>query len=241
MAIHQFERENDLYEITMPSDDLAVAEGDVGQALGYSNKVPAPFDEMIGEIIAQLPQYCEIRAGYRLVEVKKSNNRGDGLYLGDVFFTMQKIVTGQIRKAEKAVVFVCTIGPEMESWAKRLSKDGNEVRGFIIDSIASVAVEKATDLLHDHIEQEMETRGLRITNRYSPGYCAWSVSEQHLLFSFLPANFCGITLTESSLMVPIKSVSGVIGVGSAVKRTGYMCDKCGMKDCTYQKFKAAKS
>ncbi|MCK7538940.1 MAG: hypothetical protein MZV63_52410 [Marinilabiliales bacterium] len=47
-----------------------------------------------------------------------------------------------------------------------------------------------------------------ITNRFSPGYCGWDVAEQHKLFSFFKDNFCGITLTESALMNPVKSVSG---------------------------------
>ena len=93
--------------------------------------------------------------------------------------------------------------------------EGDAALSYLVDTVASVTEEQATDVLHDHIEKQMQMQGLKITNRYSPGYCDWSVSEQHLLFSFLPANFCGITLTESSLMVPIKSVSGIIGIGKS--------------------------
>ena len=73
--------------------------------------------------------------------------------------------------------------------------------------------------------------GWSLTNRYSPGYCDWPVSDQHNLFSLLPAGFCGITLTSSALMVPVKSLSGVIGVGSGVKRGAYQCSICDLKDC----------
>ncbi|MHB8579979.1 MAG: vitamin B12 dependent-methionine synthase activation domain-containing protein [Ignavibacteriaceae bacterium] len=83
----------------------------------------------------------------------------------------------------------------------------------------------------------MLKRGMKITNRYSPGYCNWNVSEQHLFFSLLPQNFCGITLTESSLMLPVKSISGIIGIGSNVKYSKYFCDKCGVKDCTYRTYR----
>jgi hypothetical protein len=163
---------------------------------------------MIDDVISQASQHCEIRAGYRLVDVKKPVDRHDGLYVGGTFFTMQKIVTGQLKKAERVAVFVCTIGPGMEAWARQVLREGDAALSYVVDTIASVTVETATDRLHDHIGRHMLARGMRITNRYSPGYCDWSVSEQSLLFSLLPENFCGVTLTELAFMVPMKSPTG---------------------------------
>ncbi len=77
----------------------------------------------------------------------------------------------------------------------------------------------------------MLIKGLHVTNRYSPGYCGWSVAEQGMLFSFLPKNFCDIRLTESSLMIPLKSVSGIIGIGKELRRKGYKCDFCDIANC----------
>jgi hypothetical protein len=72
---------------------------------------------------------------------------------------------------------------------------------------------------------------MKITNRYSPGYCGWDVSDQHKLFSLLPNNFCGIKLTENALMIPIKSVSAVIGIGKNVERKDYQCSICEIEFC----------
>jgi hypothetical protein len=49
--------------------------------------------------------------------------------------------------------------------------------------------------------------------RYSPGYCGWHVSGQKRLFRSLEPERIGITLTDSCLMQPLKSVSGVIVAG----------------------------
>ena len=106
--------------------------------------------------------------------------------------------------------------------------------------MGSEIVESAMDKIQDDLEQKMEADGLHITDRYSPGYCGWSVGEQHKLFSFFPDNFCGITLTASSLMQPIKSVSGVIGIGSNVRRKGYVCQQCDMVNCIYREKKEHK-
>lgn len=76
------------------------------------------------------------------------------------------------------------------------------------------------------------------TNRFSPGYCGWHVSEQHKLFSLFPApEPCGVRLTPSALMMPIKSVSGIIGLGSHVRRMDYTCGLCDYLQCYKRKLK----
>ena len=52
-----------------------------------------------------------------------------------------------------------------------------------------------------------------------------------MLGSLLPPAPCGITLTDSSLMLPIKSISGVIAVGTRIEKKPYGCAICGKKDC----------
>jgi hypothetical protein len=223
------------FEVVIAPRDLSVTSGDIGRLLGYVQKpTPAHFEEMILDVLRRLPEMCEIRAGYRILGVAEPNGANDGLSVGGAFFNLQKIVASQLRNSQKVAVFACTIGPGMEAWRRNLEKDREEVMAHFVDTVASAAAEKATDLLHGHIEVKMRGQGLGITNRYSPGYCGWSVAEQQILFSLLPAGFCGVTLTESSLMTPMKSVSGIIGIGATVKRQAYLCGRCGRKECLYR-------
>jgi hypothetical protein len=55
----------------------------------------------------------------------------------------------------------------------------------------------------------------------------------------MPDNFCGIRLTPSALMDPVKSVSGFIGIGNDVRFNPYTCNLCDMKDCIYRKVRGA--
>jgi len=236
------EKEKDIFEASSNFINLNVSKAEVISSLGYTDGIlPAYFEKMIETILDQLSNYCTVQAGYRILDVQKSGDRNDGLMIGGSFFALKKNVTDYLRKSEKAVLFVCTIGSGMERWAKKLSNEGDIALSYLVDAVASITVEQAADALHDSIGKHMLALGLKITNRYSPGYCDWLVAEQHLLFSFLPIQFCGITLTESALMVPIKSVSGIIGAGTAVKRVDYMCDTCNVKDCTYRAYRQAKA
>jgi hypothetical protein len=113
-------------------------------------------------------------------------------------------------------------------------KEGELLEGYVFDVFGSLIVEEGMDRIQSFLKTKMQEEGLRITNRYSPGYCGWDVSEQKKLFGLLPKKFCGIELTDSCLMRPIKSVSGIIGVGKSVKFNEYSCNLCDEADCLYR-------
>jgi cobalamin-dependent methionine synthase I len=113
--------------------------------------------------------------------------------------------------------------------------------GYILDALGSMIVESAANKLQEEIREVAHTKGLTITNRYSPGYCNWSVADQDQLFSFFPPNCCEINLTDSFLMHPIKSVSGLIGMGEKVKFREYTCDLCSQTDCFHRNYQKKKT
>lgn len=233
--LHETEIERNVFEVAIEFGDLAFDRTEIELSLGYTEgEVPVHFSGMIDEAVEQLSKRCEMRAGYRVLDAARADSRMDGFIVGSTFFKLDKIVTGQIKKSTQAALFVATIGPAMEEWSRQLLRGDDPALGYIADVTASTEAEFVTDALHDHIRDKMQSLGLNITNRYSPGYCNWSVAEQHSLFSLLPKDFCGVTLSDSALMHPIKSVSGIIGIGTDVKWKDYICDRCGVKDCTYR-------
>ncbi|MBQ8582057.1 MAG: hypothetical protein IJ478_08265, partial [Alistipes sp.] len=119
--------------------------------------------------------------------------------------------------------------------AHELNAQGDFLEAYIIDAIGSLTVERAMDKIHKALEVEQAERGMNITNRYSPGYCNWPLRDQRPLFDFVGENPTGIALSESCLMHPIKSVSGVIGIGVKVRRRAYGCVICQNKTCIYRR------
>jgi anti-sigma F factor antagonist len=110
------------------------------------------------------------------------------------------------------------------------------VKVYIADAIGSIIAEKTADCMEIALDEYIRDRGWRHTNRFSPGYCGWHVSEQKKLFPLFPsAEPCGIRLTDSSLMLPIKSVSGVIGLGEDVRKLEYTCGLCTYDRCYRRK------
>jgi len=192
--------------------------------------------EAINEIISSLPDYCNIVGGYvNLNNISFESNHC--IRVQDKLFEAGKVVYNMLKKSEQLYVFLCTAGKGMSEWSRNLFIDGDLLKGYLVDMAGSLIVDLAVDILEKNIEIEAADNEMFITNRYSPGYCNWNVSEQQQLFSFFPENFCGVSLSSSSLMLPEKSVSGMIGAGAKVKKVPYTCAICGMENCLYSKSK----
>jgi hypothetical protein len=227
---------NGICEYTIPFNELGLTEKHVESGVGYRTvEAPTEIKRMIREVLDKAAEYSDLRGGFRIL---------DGLFvdvdqyvyvLNGIRFTAGKTVVEQIKKAESAAVFACTMGPRFEAWSKQLIIGGDFVKGYLVDAAASEAVELAMDKIQARLAETVRIGGRSITSRFSPGYCGWPVSDQHKLFSLLPENSFGISLTPSSLMVPIKSVSGIIGIGRDVRFNPYPCTLCELKECFKRK------
>lgn len=203
--------------------------------MGYSpGTAPAPVSDLIREVSAELMPLGDVRAEYIILDNLTSNPDNKTITLKEVVFEIKPIIFSQIKNSEGAALFICTAGAEVGLRSSRSMKEGDLLRGYVYDVIGSEVVENAADRMQEELRIAVAGEGLKITNRFSPGYCGWDVAEQHKLFSFFPDNYCGITLTESALMNPVKSVSGLIGIGREVRYAHYQCHICDDRNCIYR-------
>lgn len=222
-------------------DELGVIKGDIEELLCFENsELPEPFSELIEIALNLAPSICNIRGGYKIFYSEEVVINNERIKICDQVFNPSKIVTNQFKNAGSLALFVSTAGSEITEYSKKLSETDDPLSGYIFDILGSVAVEKAADKMLRSLETEMQNSGLKISDSFSPGYCEWSVAEQQKLFSLLPENFCGISLSESSLMSPIKSVSGMVAIGSDMEHKGYQCYWCTDTDCIYGKIRRRK-
>ena len=219
-------------------NNLKLAVPQIERVMGYKDDENRELvTGLIGEILNESKQICNVKAQYKTFPEAKFDKDSKSVQIGDTIFEIKKIVYSQIRKSNTVAIFVCTAGAEIGIRSRKAMQDGDLVRGYVYDVIGSEIVEAAADLMQTELEKEVNAAGMKITNRYSPGYCGWDVAEQHKLFKLIPDNYCGIRLTESALMDPVKSISGIIGIGSDVKLNPYICGMCDFKDCYYRKLR----
>ncbi len=214
---------------------LPVGEANIIHSLG----IPAgQADDYVTENIRKYIQIClELSApcaSYVVLSEPGFNNDQALLTVSGETFHLGKIVTAALGKSTQMAIFVGTCGKEVENYSRQLMKEGQMLEGYIVDLIGSEIAENIAEYVHNEIEKDMASQGLKITNRYSPGYCKWPVSDQQQLFRLLGESNCGVSLTDSSLMIPVKSVSGMVGIGAQVENRGYSCSICDTDHCIYR-------
>lgn len=216
--------------------DLNLTVSQIENIIGFNEDDDREFvTDLIEELLKESEEISKIKAQYSIFHDVKFNNENKSVEIKNVVFDIKKIVFNQIKKSDSVAIFLCTAGEEIGIRSRKAMQERDMLRGYIYDVIGSEAVEATADLMQDDLEKAAKSIGLKITNRYSPGYCDWNVAEQHKLFELMPDNFCGIRLTDSALMDPEKSVSGIIGIGENVRFNPYTCGMCDMKDCIYRK------
>jgi hypothetical protein len=117
---------------------------------------------------------------------------------------------GVVDDAESLALFAVTLGEEVSSHISRLFSAGELAEGYILDQIASFAADELASVAARRFERAEDAGADSAVLPYSPGYCGWHVSGQQALFAHLEPMEIGISLNDSSLMHPVKSVSGVL-------------------------------
>jgi hypothetical protein len=147
----------------------------------------------------------------------------DGIRFGS------RILRKNLEKVGRVFPYVVTIGAGLEQKADA-SKDLLEK--YYLDQIGNIALSKARKHLEDCLRSKFALDGL---SYMSPGSLAdWPIEEQQPLFSILKGveASVGVRLTESLLMIPRKSVSGIY---FPTEVTFYSCQLCPRQHCEGRK------
>ena len=91
--------------------------------------------------------------------------------------------------------------------------------------------------MNDYLKKELALDGKKIRPRFSAGYGDFKVENQRLFFEYLESTkLLGLTLNDSYLMSPSKSVTAIVGIYDCEgKEQAQGCKACVLKDCEYRR------
>jgi len=161
---------------------------------------------VVAALIERCSRLIEPKAVYRPVEVMSVENDEVRLETGD---RLESIVLADMLECGQTIVpGVVTIGPRLE---KEASVEGRNsvLQGWILERMGDYALGEAVAHVRSLVERSLG----RDVSSFSPGSGTgrlFSIEQQEILFKILdPQTNIGVHLTESYLMVPRKSSSGV--------------------------------
>lgn len=182
----------------------------------------SPFLDDLGRIADAADGIAKPKGLYRLSTVAAVD--GDRVLMDGVEFT-SRVLSVNLEGLHRAFPFVATCGLELEDWSTTLA---DPLERFWADTIKEMAVYAALQELGEHLVRTYEP-GKRAT--MNPGSLPdWPMSEQKHLFALFGQATAGIgvTLSESFLMNPMKSVSGL---WFETEKEFQNCQLCPRADC----------
>lgn len=143
--------------------------------------------------------------------------------------------TDLLSKAELALVCVATIGPALETRVHELNAEGETLKSYMLDSAGVIALGAVGEAIRCLVEEAAQEKGWGVGAALSPGsLVGWPLRGQKDLCSLLPLDSIGVELNSHCVLVPHKSTSTVIGLGSeyASNKVGSVCKYCALaKTC----------
>ena len=210
---------------------ITIPESDVLRHLGYGNSgasPPARIKRLVSEAIREADGLIQPRAVYG--EMAAHLNEQGKVVLSSGVVLNNPHAARDWQNLEMVALVVCTIGSFLEERVTQLFAQGNSGAALILDNVGTVALRNVCREVDAIACRQAGERGMAAGPRFSPGSVGWDISDQRVLFELLPAGEAGVRLNDQFVMVPRKSVSFVVGMGSGVpvpraRRPCWYCDR----------------
>jgi hypothetical protein len=184
----------------------------------------SPDAKTIRELIEKAQGIARPKALYRQAFIEAKGD--DTVTVDGVTFT-SRMLRANLVKAERVFPFVATCGHEMDAVAL---PPGDFLVEYWWDAIKASLLEDAIKALDDHIKERFALEKIASMSPGAADVDVWLIEEQRPLFSLLGdvQGQIGVELTESCLMKPNKTVSGVCFPTEVDFRS---CQVCRRTDC----------
>jgi len=117
-----------------------------------------------------------------------------------------------LERSTEAALLGATVGGAIAEAASEAAEKGRAADAVVYDAVGSEMAEAAIAYLHEYLRGEMGRTGRTVTKRYSPGYGDLSLEAQRLLHLALGLGELGVTLSDTLMLLPEKSVTAIAGI-----------------------------
>lgn len=214
------------------SNDIKI---DINEVIRYMGCKKTDVPDNILSLAKESAQKIESIAKGKACYIKVPITLSDGNIID---FSVMKVQSKSLYKnlygCTKAFIFAATVGIDVEraiSYAQRFSPS----EALALDASGSACIESFCDNLNDFLFKEVNNDGQFLRPRFSAGYGDFDISYQSNISSILDIQRkIGVTVTDSLLLVPTKSVTAIIGIcDNKCPQKKSKCERCGALNCPY--------
>lgn len=204
--------------------------------LGYSNRTaPDPrvlsdIEKCKAELLEAVSPKCVTRIFDPVFDESRSIVEIGGMRVESRGFYRH------MQGCRQAVLFAATLGIGADRLISR-SQVYSMSKAVVFQAAAAAMIEAYCDSICAKISQEAALRGLYAKTRFSPGYGDFPIQHQRAFCELLnTSQSIGLTLTDSCMMIPSKSVTAVVGLCESCtpETAAAKCKTCTLTHCVYK-------
>ena len=219
----------------MRACDLELNFREVYRYLGCKRELPqGAVVEEVKSCVEELVRQSELREVHRRFSLQFLGE--DRFLVGDMELK-SRALSRNLRGCEEVYLMAATIGFAMDHLVARASAIGKMSRAVMMQASGAMLIESYCDALNKQLKEEAATEGKFLRPRFSPGYGDLPLSAQPDFFRILEVQkHTGITLSESLIMMPSKSVTALIGVSTENAHCVLEgCESCAKTNCSFRR------
>ena len=187
------------------------------------------YHTLIDECIDEAKDVLSYRVCYTVLPADH-----DGVITIGTAAVASKTLKKAIRGAKEALLFAATVGAPFDRLIQRYSS-AEPSRALVFQAIGAERAESLCDAFCEQMTSQLRAAGKCLTPRVSPGYGDITLDIQKDIFAVLDCpRKIGLTLDESLLMSPSKSVTAIAGIVRECEAESDKCSSCDKNDCVYR-------
>ena len=196
------------------SKDFSPDFKEVARYLGYRKAAGPDVDvsALMEKAAKEMQAVMKTQAVFEVFDLKVLTTDSDIAQLQFADVTLQSRDLGRnLEGCSKVALLAATIGPQVDGLIRRYSSL-DPVYASILQATGAMFIEEVVDLTNTEIKKIAEAQGLKTRPRYSPGYGDVPLEVQKDFFRLLPCTRIGLTLMDTLIMAPEKSVTAFVGL-----------------------------
>lgn len=206
-------------------DEFSLPPFDRREILRYAGSKGAADEALsavLDECLSECAEVFTPRLCYRIFDTESFFDRFDRQ-------RESALVKARLEGCDKVLVFAATVGVGIDRLVRKYAAV-SPVKALLFQAIGAERIESLCEVFCGNLQ----ARYGKLASRFSAGYGDFPLTAQTAFFETLDcARGIGLTLTDSLLMTPTKSVTAAVGIGSERGVSG--CAACEKKDCDYKK------
>lgn len=190
---------------------------EINRYLGYGKCTPQEMDErLIEEVLEQTIQACSPK---HMLQRCLCTLEGTEIFLYKkeepeklLVHVESKHLADNLAQCKEVIMFACTLGVEADSLLRKYELT-NMAKASISQACFAAIIEAYANKVQESLRTELEAEGLYLRPRFSPGYGDLKLETQIDFFKGMDVTKrLGVTLTDTLLMFPTKSITAYIGL-----------------------------